>query len=178
MKNNLINIDYIKININTYIFLSIITFISFYNRFYLFGAYEDDLSQLRYFGINTKEKINLTFNYIVNFPMGRPFGFISLRVLSSFLYDIGGVNLLYLFCCFILSSNSFLVFLILRKININYSLAIIGSLIFITFPGDALKMTIVRGFQVHLSILICLLATLLYLKNKKLTSYILFLFHC
>ena len=163
-----------KLNLKTYIFLFTLTFITFFTKFYLFGAYEDDLSQLRYFGTSFNEKINLISNYIANFPMGRPFGFISLRVLSSFLYDIGGVNLLYLFCCFILSSNSFLVFLILRKININYSLAIIGSLIFITFPGDALKMTIVRGFQVHLSILICLLATLLYLKNKKLTSYILF----
>ena len=163
-----------KINLKNYIFLFTLTFITFFTKFYLFGAYEDDLSQLRYFGTSFNEKIDLIFNYFVNFPMGRPFGFISLRVLSSFIYDIGGINLLYLFCCFVLSSNSFLVFLILRKININYSLAIIGSLIFITFPGDALKMTIVRGFQVHLSILICLLATLLYLNNKKLTSYILF----
>lgn len=157
-----------------FIYFFITTYLSFFYQFNEFGLYEDDFASAHLYGNNLKEKFHLTKEIFTKFPMGRPITFFSLKVLTSIIYEFFGVKGLYLFCCLILSINTYLIYLILIRCGIDNICSILGALLFICFPSDTLKMLIVRGFAVHLSILICLLATLLYLNNKKLKSYILF----
>ena len=157
-----------------FIYFFIATYLSFFYQFNEFGLYEDDFASAHLYGNNLKEKFQLTKEIFTKFPMGRPITFFSLKVLTSIIFEFFGIKGLYLFCCLILSINAHLIYLILIRCGLDNICSILGALLFIFFPSDTLKMLIVRGFAVHLSILICLLATLLYLNNKKLTSYILF----
>lgn len=150
--------------------LSLTAIFALYFRMPEFGLYEDDLNQTRFWGRSFAEMSEYVAELFASGAGGRPIGLTLLRGGFWAGDRLGGVPTLYAVGFLVIVTNAFLTFKIARMIA-PASIAILAGLMFIVFPADTLKFSIVRGLAVQPSLTLGLGAILLYRDRRFILAY-------
>lgn len=151
--------------------LAAMTFFTCYLRVFSFGLYEDDLNQTRFWAYSGPEMVDYVRKLFTSGAGGRPIGLTFLR--GGFLagYNIGGMPFLYLMGFSVFVANAFMTYKITRSVA-PAAIALLAGLMYVLFPADALKFTVVRGLAVQPSLTFGLGAMLFYINRRYIASYI------
>ncbi len=139
-----------------------------------FGLYEDDFGRFaNVMGIAWLELWDLILNE--SFGQGRPLhdGLIYLFLFLGL--KSGGLHVVYWFGYAIVTINSFLFYLLLKRMFANEGFAIIGALAFCLFPADTTQPFLTHSLGVQPSLSLLLIALLFYLSERKKLSYLVIL---
>ena len=162
--------------IKNFILISLTSFIGNYVYFKNFGFYEDDYFYItpnieNYFG----DVISMIGVRMTNWFYGHPLIFIT-DVLTYIGMRLGGLNGLYLMSFLVLTLNSWLVYMILKKIYSGSDIfAVSGAMMFCLFPANTAKIMLTFSFSLQIALTFLFIATLLYLSGKKQISYVVIL---
>ena len=130
-----------------------------------FGLYEDDYN---FWDLGLLHSIKRVF---LNFSQGRPIGF-SIVFISSYLAKkLGGLYIAYWIAFIIATLNSFLFYLLLKRLSDQNILALIGGLAFALFPADTTK-AFLTHIHIYPGLTFLLLAFHAYFSNRKRLSYL------
>ncbi len=162
------NLDNIKI----LGFLAIITWIAHFWHFASFGLYEDDLWRFS----NVMEKNWLEILGLL-LDQGRLLhdGLIYFFFFLGLKLKLGGLHVLYLIGYTIVTINSFLFYLLLKRMFAKQGFAIIGALAFCLFPADTTQPFLTHSLGVQPSLTFLLIALHFYLSERKKLSYLVIL---
>lgn len=153
------------------VFLWLMTFVTCYLRFTQFGLYEDDLNQARFWAYTPGEMLDYLIYIFESGGGGRPIGLTFLR--GGFMggYNLGGLDALYMIGIFVFVSNAFLTYKITESIAPPV-IALAAGLMFVLFPADALKFTVVRSFAVQPALTFGLGGILFYIHRRYIAAYL------
>ena len=161
-----------KSNLPILILLAAVIWIARFWFFKDFGFYEDDYYYISSkMGSNWAHIINSNIYSFTHFYQGRPLLFLFPSIFSFFGSLIGGMHFLYIIAFIILLTNSFLFYNLLRKF-LDKKYALLGVILFALFPTDTTQAYLIHTFSIQISVMFFLTASLLYLSNKKIISYI------
>ncbi|MBN2215306.1 MAG: hypothetical protein JW723_13795 [Bacteroidales bacterium] len=154
-----------------YIALLLLTFTAYYFSFNRFGLYEDD-----YYFI--ADPCNSTFAQIIEHikwvfnsnPEGRILGFALPFVLANAMYNLGGMPAVYLFGLIIVTTNGYLLYLVIKK-TFPFILSLFTALLFLLAPMDTTKALLIHAYQLQISVLFLMTGLLLFLNKKFILSY-------
>ncbi len=152
--------------------LAALAFVACYLRFLEFGLYEDDLNQTRFWTYTPGRMWEYVLDLFARGAGGRPVGLTFLRAGFWAGYSIGGIPILYLMGFAVFAANAFLTFKIVKAIA-PASIALLAAMMFVFYPADALKFTIVRGLAVQPSLTFGLGAILCFIYGRNIIAYIL-----
>lgn len=175
-KNNIeffFNFNSKRKSVYVLLLLAIVNWVSHFLYFMRFGLYEDDFYNIgRNLGNNFQQLTIVISNHLTNWEQGRPFLF--LFPLFTYISDmLGGLYFMYVIAFLIVTINSFMMYKLLVKIFPQSSiLTITGALAFCLFPPDTTKLYLLHALFLQVSITFFLAASLLYLNNKKILSYL------
>ncbi|MGK7916315.1 MAG: hypothetical protein AB4038_12370 [Prochloraceae cyanobacterium] len=158
-------------NLKTLVFLAITTWIAHFWHSASFGLYEDDWTRVT-------RAMELNWFELWDFILRTSFYYVrplhdGLIYLFSFLgLKLGGLQVVYVIGYAILTINSFLFYLLLKRIFANHSFAIIGALAFCLFPADTTQPFLTHSLGVQPSLTLLLMALHFYLSERKKLSYL------
>ncbi len=152
-------------------FLLLLTFVACYLRFTQFGLYEDDLNQARFWAYTPGEMLDYIIYLFESGGGGRPIGLTMLR--SGFMagFHMGGLDALYMMGMLVFVTNAFLTYKITESIA-PPMIALAAGMMFVLFPADALKITIVRGLAVQPALTFGLGGILFYIHRRYIAAYL------
>ncbi len=164
--------DKVVQNMRVFALISVISYLAHYIGLTAFGLYEDDYAMVvPALGQNLSNFISTLFHFFRGWPTGRPLGFAICHFLSFIGNNVAGLPGMYFIGYLIITTNSYLFYKILRR-NLSETAALTGALVFLLFPADTSKTLLVHTFTLHVSMMFILIATLFYLSDKKIISYI------
>lgn len=105
--------------------------------------------------------IDYLINTFTTWPQGRPLGFAFPIFVSWFIGHSGQLWIAYTLCSIIIIVNSLLIYNILFKITNRFN-ALLGAIVYITFPADATKLFLTHGLQIQPGIMCSLVGILVY----------------
>lgn len=161
-------------SIQTLIPLAITTWIAHFLYHTEFGLYEDDWYRIApALGMTFSDLGNLIIHNLTNLgdSQGRPLHPILIFCLSSIAYKLGGLSIAYWFGAIILTINSFLFYILLRRLFQNQGFALLGSLAFCLFPADTTQPFLTHSLGIQTSLTLLLIAFHCYISQKKYLSY-------
>ena len=164
---------FISGDIKILLILAVVLWIGHYWHSQDFGLYADDYTRIPLgMGISFSELWVLIKEIFILFRgPGRPFH-PSLIFFFSFIGgNLGGLNVLYLFGYLFLLINTFLFYKLLKRIS-GSSFAFMGAMAFCLFPADTTQIYLTHSFGLQPALLFFILASLSYLSNKRLLSYV------
>lgn len=135
-----------------------------------FGLYEDDYNRVsKVFDLAWAE----IGNYILHFSnsQGRPLHDGLIYLLSFLGFRLGGLQSIYWIGYVIITINTFLFYLLLKRLSANQFFAMTGALAFCLFPADTTKPFLTHSLGIQPSLTFLLAATHCYLSQKKILSY-------
>lgn len=153
------------------IFLWVLTFVCCYLRFTLFGLYEDDINQARFWAYTPGEMLDYVISLFSSGGGGRPLGLAFLRGGFMAGFNIGGLDGLYMAGMLVFVTNAFLTYKVTERIA-PPAIALAAGIMFVLFPADALKITIVRGFAVQPTLTFALAGILCYVHRRYILAYL------
>ena len=158
--------------LQAFILIALSTFISHFLFFRDFGLYEDDYYNIPpYFNLSFSSLFEIIKVSTVNWLQGRPLSFMP-YFFTMIGFKAGGISGLYAIAFIINTVNSFLVYLIIKKVLSNSELfALSGAVLFCLFPSDTTKTLLIHSFLYQMSMMFFLSATLIYIKGFKKISY-------
>ena len=155
-----------------YIILFLLTYAAFYFSFNRFGLYEDD-----YYFIADPSNFSFAqiiehLKWVVNSnPEGRIIGFALPFILANALYNLGGMPVIYLFGLIIVTTNGYLVYLIVKRV-FPFILSFFIAILFLLAPMDTTKALLRHVYQLQISVMFMLIGVMLYQRGKFVFSYI------
>ena len=162
-------------NLNVYVFLLLITWVSRFFYFRNFGLYEDDYAVVGFpMGFEWNYLLGIIKGYFISWPTGRPVGYALPNIIAFIGTKVGGLQVVYLFGFLIVTVNSFLFYSLLKN-RFPERLAFFSALTFCLFPANAAKPYLTHDLILQPSLMFMLIASHLYLAGKKKTSYIVIL---
>lgn len=155
--------------------LLLIIFTAFIANFFYFkefGFYEDDYYHITVNLSSTfSDVISMILVRITNWFYGRPFIFVQ-DVLTYTGMKLGGLQTLYLISYFILILNSFLMYLILKRVYSESDIfAVSGAMMYCLFPVNSTKILLAFSFSFQIALTFLIVSSLLYLSGRKTLSY-------
>lgn len=157
-------------NAKVFAFLWVLTFIACYLRFRLFGLYEDDLNQARFWAYSPGEMLDYLIALFKSGGGGRPVGLTMLRGGFMAGFNLGGLDALYMIGMAVFVTNAFLTYKVTETIA-PPMIALAAGMMFVLFPADALKITIVRGLAVQPALTFGLAGILFYVHRRYIAAY-------
>lgn len=155
--------------------LATVLWFSWFSHFQLFGLYEDDYALIAPFLDSSSDKIiNYLYSCFTHASQGRPVGFSAAAVLTWIGSLLGGLSGVYIVAYLVVYANVILVFFILRQLlPIKSCFPLFGAIIFCIYPADTTKILLTHALILQFALQLFLAATLLYLHEKYIWSYIL-----
>jgi len=154
--------------------LAITTWITHFFYHTEFGLYEDDWYRIApALSMTFSDLGNLIIHNLTNLgaSQGRPLHPILIFCLSSIAYKLGGLSIAYWFGAIILTTNSFLFYILLRRLFQNHGFAILGALAFCLFPADTTQPFLTHSLGIQTSLTLLLIAFHCYISQKKYIAY-------
>ena len=147
-------------------------FIAIYFYFKEFGFYEDDYYHITVNLSSTlNDVISMIWVRITNWIYGRPLIFVQ-DVLTYAGMKLGGLQALYLISYFILTLNSFLMYLILKRVYPESDAFVVsGAMMYCLFPVNTTKILLAFSFSLQIALTFLIISSLLYLSGRKTISY-------
>ena len=159
--------------ITVFFILAITTWISYFCYSADFGLYVDDLYRV----VNTMDMsvrglIRLILKLLsMKFEYGRPIHSGSIYLLSFLGHRLGGLHIVYWIGYIIVTTNTFLFFLLLKRLSKQPKFAFIGALTFCLFPADTTRAWLTSSLGLQPSLTFLFLALHSYLSKRKKLSY-------
>jgi hypothetical protein len=152
--------------------LSVINWIAHFSLARGFGLYEDDYFFIsRAIGWNLPRLWEEIINNFIKWPQGRPIGFSIPPLLSFVGFQLAGLYGVYIISFIILTMNSILVYMLIKRIYSSEFMAVIASLAFIVFPVDSTRSFLMHATGLQPSLTLLLIASIFYLSGRKIISY-------
>jgi uncharacterized membrane protein len=152
--------------------ISLTTFVAHYLFFRDFGLYEDDYFYIpKAMSISFSDLLTGIGESFLHWSQGRPL--IFLPSIFTFLgIQSGGLSALYFMGFLILSANSILFYILLKRVYPGSEMfALTGALAFCLFPGDTSKIILSYTYILQMSLMFLIVASILYLYGYKAISY-------
>lgn len=169
---NIYKMFLIKNDFKVLALLSITAWVAHFFYFRDFGLYEDDYVFISDGIDGGRFYLWERLQYFISWPQGRPVGFYLASLFSFIGYNLGGLPALYLTGFAIVTLNSYLFYIILKRTS-SETLALMGGLAFCLFPADTTKILLTHAFILQTSLTFLLVGTFCYLSNRKIISYFL-----
>lgn len=150
--------------------LALMTFFACYLRVFSFGLYEDDLNQTRFWAYPAAQMGDYIVKLFTSGAGGRPIGLTFLRGGFWAGNQLGGMPVLYFMGFLVFVSNALMTYKIARYVA-PAAIAALAGFMFVLFPADALKFTVVRGLAVQPSLTFGLGAMLFYINRRYIAAY-------
>lgn len=151
-------------------FLAATVWVAHFLNFLHFGLYEDDYAVVS--GLwRLPDFLENTRSALMDWPQGRPIGYLVLGIFSFVGEKLGGLPVIYMTGFAIVTLNAFLFYLLLRRIG-THAMAVTGALAFALFPADTTQTFLTHSLSLQVSITFLLMATLLYLSGRNVLSYL------
>lgn len=155
--------------------LLLIVFTAFIANFFYFkdfGFYEDDYYHITVNLSSTlSDMLTMIWVRVTNWFYGHPLIFIQ-DVLTYTGMKLGGLQTLYLISYFILTLNSFLIYLILKKVYPESDVfAVSGAMMYCLFPVNSTKILLAFSFSLQIALTFLIISSLLYLSGRRISSY-------
>lgn len=148
--------------------------VAYFWHFSGFGLYEDDYNRIpQVMDLSWLELGNLVLKFLkFEGSQGRPLHPILIHVFSFLGEHLGGLSAMYLFGYLVILSNSFLFYLLLKRLYGSQFFAIIGTLTFCLFPADTTRDYLTHSLGVQPSLTLLLLALHFYTAEREKISYL------
>lgn len=156
------------------VLFAVTNWISHFFYFRDFGLYEDDYAFIADAMTRNASYLLEKLQYSLLFPQGRPVGFYCAAVLAFVGDKLGGLWANYLLGFVITTLNAYLFYRLLKYTQLEI-LAITGGLLFCLFPADTTKILLTHAFILQISLTFLLVASLCYLANRRVLSYLIIL---
>jgi hypothetical protein len=160
--------------LNVLVLLALTNWMSHFFYFREFGLYEDDYAFIADAMARNGSYLLDQLQASVLFPQGRPVGFYCAAVLAFMGDKMGGLWADYLMGFVIITLNAYLFYRLLKYTELE-ALAVMGGLLFCLFPADTTKILLTHAFILQISLTFLLSASLCYLANRTVLSYVMIL---
>lgn len=159
--------------IKVYILLAITSWVAHFWHYRSFGLYEDDLYRItRVMGASWPKVWEIILE---GGGQGRPLHDGMIYALSFLGLKLGGLHSIYLIAWVIVTANSYLFYVLLKRLSGHQVVAVTGALAFCLFPADTTKAFLTHSLGIQPSLMLFLIALHCYLSSKRSASYLLIL---
>jgi hypothetical protein len=146
------------------------------NYFFIndFGLYIDDYYRIPVMMQAIREGYKAVISLILSSPLNvRPLHGDLIHAFSLLGLKLGGIPGIYLIGFLILSINSFLAFLLLRRITGNFVCAFIGALALVLYPVTTVKIWLTAALGIQPALTLLLLSFIFYVQGRRILPYVL-----
>jgi hypothetical protein len=152
----------------------VIVWVAYFYYIKSFGFYEDDYAVITTaLDLDIKMLLDNFVKFFTRWPQGRPLGYFLPSLFTFIGYHLGKLHGVYAIGGIIIIINSLLFYKILESLNLRSKFFILtGTLVFTLFPADTTKILLTHSLILQPSLTFLLVATLLYLKEKRWLPYL------
>ncbi len=167
-----LKLELLRMNkLKVFVLLAVTIWLAHFWNYQSFGLYEEDLYRItRVIGTPWSKVWEIILE---GGGQGRPLHDGLIYLFSSLGIKLGGLNFVYWIGYVIITANSFLFYILLKRLFEKQVFTVTGALAFCLYPADTTQAFLTHALGIQPSLMLFLIALHCYLSGKKKVSYLL-----